>query len=144
MMDAIFKNHKLSFITGSLVLFVVAAVSIVVIYQYLPEQNLAPTPFLSETKSSRPTFVVDKPCVVGAKCDGPEIKAVDPENDNVIYHFYDKATGQEITKQITAESGKTVVPKFQFNESGEKQLYVVVEDGAGHESAEYPIIMQVK
>lgn len=137
------KNFSLSFLVGSIVLAFIAGLAIVAVVQFFPDQNLAPTPLLSQTKSDRPAFVVDKPCVVGTRCEGPEIQANDPEGDDVTYRVYDKETNTEVTKSNTLKSGTTYIPKFSFSEAGEKQLYVVVEDGAGHKSPDYPVVVKV-
>ncbi len=147
MIDIASKINKIfvfNFITGSIILGLLAALSIIVIAQYFPDQNLAPTPLLTQQKDKIDTLVVDKPCEVGKRCEGPNVTAKDPEGDDIIYRFFDKTTNQEVTKQIATQSGKTVVPRFTFNEPGEKQLYLVVEDTAGHASPQYPIIIKVQ
>ena len=68
--------------------------------------------------------------------------AEDPEGDQLTYKFYDRATGEAVG-EVTAPSGEPVTPEFTFDQSGEQQLYMVVEDGAGHTSKDYPIIIPV-
>lgn len=82
-------------------------------------------------------------CEAGENCLGPSLKAEDPEGDKLTYKFYDKATG-ELIKEITANSGEEVTPDFKFDSAGQKNLYMVVEDGSGHTSKDYPIIIPVK
>ena len=104
------------------------------------EQYLAPTPpiTIDRVGSTLPTE-----CMAGSACLGPIVAAEDPEGDELIYKFYDKETGEQVA-EVKAPSGEEVSPEFTFNSSGEKQLYMVVEDGAGHTSKNYPIIIPVK
>ena len=77
--------------------------------------------------------------MAGGTCQGPTVSAEDPEGDKLTYKFYDKATAE-----VVGNSGEEVTPQFTFDKSGEKELYMVVEDGSGHTSKDYPIIIPVK
>ncbi len=122
------------------VVAVVGLGAMALIIRMMPEQNLAPTPIVSFERS--PLRVQE--CKVGEVCTGPTIRAQDPEGDQVTIRFYDKATGQPVGEPIKAEAGEAVTPEFKFNKAGEQELYMVVEDGAGHTSKDYPVIIPVQ
>jgi hypothetical protein len=105
------------------------------------DQDLSPSPLVEVRRTS--SLNQNQTCVAGGTCKGPSVTAQDPEDDQLTYKFYDKATG-ELVREIKANSGETVTPEFQFASPGEKQLYMVVEDGSGHTSQDYPIIIPVK
>lgn len=103
------------------------------------DQKLEPTPMINIDRTKK----VNDECRAGGNCAGPTVSANDPEGDELTYKFYDKETG-ELVREVTAASGEEVTPEFSFNTSGEKELYMVVEDGSGHTSKNYPIIIPVK
>ncbi len=130
-------------IMGAIILGLFAAMGIGVIWLNLMEQNLPPTPFIEVVRTESGKKIAGD-CEVGKPCKASAITAVDPEGDPITFKFIDKATGKEVIPPIKTESGKTVKPEFKFNQAGEKQIYVVVQDGAGHTSAEYPMVIGVK
>ncbi|MFA4818617.1 MAG: hypothetical protein WC621_02120 [Patescibacteria group bacterium] len=135
--------RTVSTIGGTLILALLALVGIVVIAALLPDQNLAPTPFIAVAREEWGKKIAGE-CQVGQKCTGPVLSAVDPEGDPVEFYFYDKTTKKEIIPPIKTESGNKVTPNFKFDQSGEKRVYVIVQDGSGHASAEYPMIINVR
>jgi len=134
--------RRVATIPGVLILGVLGAIGVLAVLAYLPEQNLPPTPLiiLSHSASAKTTGA----CKVGQACSGPTVTARDPEGESLTYRFYDSSTRQPVTPPITAESGKAVTPTFRFNESGDRKIYMVVEDGAGHVAPDYPIIIPVE
>lgn len=121
-------------------IMIVILIGVVLVYWRLSsEQDLAATPMIMFEKQPQSYA----PCKAGEVCRGPTIKANDPEGDSLIYKFFDPTTGRQV-EEITASSGEQVTPEFTFDSPGEKQLYMVVEDGSGHTSENYPIIIPVK
>jgi hypothetical protein len=121
-------------------IIVIGTAAIAVVVSQLPAQDLAPTPSVSIERT--PLRVQN--CVVGKECKGLTVRAQDPEGDKVKIQFYDQATGKPVGKPITADSGESVTPEFTFDKAGEQKLYMVVEDGAGHTSQDYPVIIPVQ
>lgn len=122
------------------VIMLVVLVGVLVMYFFMAEsQDLIPTPLISVDRSVKDMGE----CVAGETCAGPTVSAQDPEGDLLTYKFYDKVTG-ELVDEVVAPSGEEVTPKFKFGSAGEKELYMVVEDGSGHTSKDYPIIVPVK
>lgn len=123
-----------------LVVLLVVLVAALFMYMFLSaSQDLEATPLITVDRS----FKEMGECVAGSDCAGPVVSAQDPEGDQLTYKFYDKTTG-ELVEEVKAASGEEVIPKFKFDSSGEKELYMVVEDGSGHTSKDYPIIVPVK
>lgn len=130
-------------IAGSIILAVAAAGGIGVVWLYSAEQNLPPTPFIEVFRNASGRKIVGE-CEVGKVCPTSAITAVDPEGDPIVFKFIDQATGQEVIPAIKTQSGQPIKPEFKFNQAGEKQIYVVVQDGAGHTSSKYPMVVDVK
>lgn len=127
---------------GLAIVLILGIAAVGVISLKLRVQQLEPSPLI-QVVHEPDSQVAQQPCQVGEVCTGPTLKAQDPEGDQLTYKFYDLVTGQPVA-EYTADSGESVTPEFKFNESGEKQLYMVVEDGAGHTSKDYPIIIPVE
>ena len=122
------------------IVMLVVLVGVVVMFIFLStSQDLAPTPPVVINRLGK----MEVACAAGEVCSGPTVTAEDPEGDPLTYKFFDRATGEQVGK-VTAPSGQAVTPEFNFDSSGEKQLYMVVEDGSGHTSKDYPIIIPVK
>jgi len=142
--QAKFWHSRYSSRAGILALVAVAAVGVLVVASRWSAQDLSPTPLVTLPSKNRHVPLVAKPCRVNQVCVGPTVSAVDPEGERLTYRFYDQRTKQLVGQPIQADSGQPVTPKFEFNELGEKSLYMVVEDGAGHKAPDYPIIIPIK
>lgn len=135
-------SKGISTIVGTIVLGLAAAGSILVLTAYQPDEDVY---YLSiQSTRHKKNLKPKTACQVDKVCAGPTVAAEDPEGERVTYKFYDAKTNQLVSDPITANSGKPVTPKFNFTKPGQQQLYMVVEDGSGHTSANYPIIVPVQ
>jgi|GEM_PF-3500145 hypothetical protein len=139
-----FWSSRYSTLAGVVVLVVVTALGLVAVANRWSTQDLSPTPLITLPTDGRRVPLVAKPCRVGQVCSGPTVAAKDPEGEKLTYRFYDQQTNQLVGQPIQANSGQPVTPKFEFNEIGDKRLYMVVEDGAGHKAPDYPIIIPIQ
>ena len=140
------NKQQISLTVGSAILGSVATIAILVLQPYLVQQDIGITAtFMLHRPKNKgvPEAVKSEVCVVGQVCAGPTVAANDPEGDKVTYKFLDEQR-KPVAESITADSGAPVTPEFKFNEAGEKKIYMVVEDGSGHTSADYPIIIPVE
>ncbi len=132
-------KHSIPTAYGLILLLVILS-AVGVMYFFLSKnQKMEPTPLILVTRIGRTKVE----CKAGVICSGPVFQGEDPEGDDLTYKFYDQATG-ELVHEVKAASGEAVAPEFTFSSSGEKQLYMVVEDGSGHTSKNYPLIIPVK
>lgn len=134
----------ISLVVGSVILGAIGMLALLVLQPYLVDTFIPDAVEVKVLPRKAKEPVRTEPCEAGKPCDGPTVSAKDPEGEQVTYRFIDSETKQDVTKPIRAASGEQVTPKFEFASPGEKKLYMVVEDGAGHTSAEYPVIVPVR
>ncbi|MBU1038900.1 hypothetical protein KKC17_01540 [Patescibacteria group bacterium] len=88
-------------------------------------------------------IVLSESCLVKNPCP-IKIKAIDPEGDKLVYHFYSLPNDDLMIKPVEADSGETIAPALIFNKPGEIIFKVLVQDEAGHAAPEQSLVALVK